>query len=292
MLKTRFFSICIFLCVTLSANRVSASDYYSTAYNSLKSGQFYNASIEFEKAIFYETDNTRIAQYKYFKSLCYKGLGETNKALETLEGINLFNLPDSLFFLIRYEKAYCNFLNNEPAKSIWIIDEIKYSSTDTARLMEIIPLNILCLNAQWKWEETKELWNHLLENTGIPESRIKEFELEINNLYKKRNTPKYHSPKTAKNLSRFIPGLGQVYCGAIGEGSFNFIMNAAILGFAFYEFYTKYYITGYVVGLSLLNKTYNGSLHRAELLAEDKNTEDINEFNLEANSILLRILNK
>jgi tetratricopeptide (TPR) repeat protein len=289
MLKTRFFSICIFLCVILSTNRIIASDYFSNAFRIFTEGQFYSASIEFERAIYYETDNNKIARCKYFKSLCYKELGETNKALDELGEINLYNLPDSLFFLIRYEQANCNYLNNEPNKSIWNIEEIRFRFPDSLKTIEIVPLNILCLNSLRKWEEAKSLWDYLLDNSGLQDSIKKDIRADINNLYKRKNIPRFHSPKKAENLSRFIPGSGQMYCGAVREGTFNLLMNAAILGYTFYEFYSRYYFTGYIVGLSVLNKTYNGGLKRARLLAGEKNQKDINMFNLEVSSLLIKV---
>ena len=290
MSKTRFFSICIFLCAILSSNRIFASDYYTNALRIFFEGRFYIASIEFERAIFYETDNNKIAQYKYYKSLCYKGLGDTNKALEALSGINMFNLPDSLFFSIRYEQALCNYLNNDPNQSLLNIEEIRFRFPDSLKTMDIIPLNILCLNTLRKWEEAIKLWNYFLDNSGLEDSLRNDYQTRINTIYNRKNIPKYHSPKKAETWSRFIPGSGQIYCGAVLEGSFNFLMNASLLGFAFYEFYTEYYFTGYFVGLGLFNKTYTGGMHRANLLAIDKNLKSMNKFNLAVSSLMLKVL--
>jgi hypothetical protein len=290
MLKTRFFLICIFLCVILSANRIFASDYYSNALRIFSERRLYLASIEFERAIYYETDNNRIAQCKYYKSLCYKGLGNTNKALEELSGINIFNLPDSLFFLIRYEQALCNYLNNDPNQSLWNIEEIRFRFPDSTKIIDIIPLNILCLNTLRKWEEAKSLWNYFLDNSGLSDSIRNGYKSKIIKLYNKRNIPKFHSPKKAETLSRFIPGSGQMYCGAVAEGAFNFLMNASLLGFALYEFWHEYYFTGYFVGLGLFNKTYTGGMHRANLLAGSKNLKGMNNFNLEVSSLMVKVL--
>ncbi|MEI6049851.1 MAG: hypothetical protein WCS03_13180 [Bacteroidota bacterium] len=291
MLKTRFFLICIFLCVILSANRILASDYYSNALRIFSEGRLYVASIEFERAIFYENDNNKIAQCKFFKSLCYKGLGETNKALEELGTINMFNLPDSLFLLIRYEQALGNYLNNDPNQSLWNIEEIRTRFPDSSKTINIIPLNILCLNTLRKWEEATDLWNFFIDNSGINDSVSEYYKTTINKLYSKKNIPKWRSPKKAENLSRFIPGSGQMYCGAVAEGAFNLLINVSLLGFAFYEFYSEYYLTGYFAGLGLFNKTYNGGMHRANLLAVQKNMESMNRFNLEAGSLMIRVLN-
>jgi hypothetical protein len=222
--------------------------------------------------------------------LCYKELGENNKALEELGEINLFNLPDSLFFLIHYELALCNYINNDPNQSLWNIEEIRFRFPDSLRTFDVIPLNILCLNAIRKLDEAFALWNYFLDNSALQDSVKKVFESKINNLYDKRNVPKLYSPKKAENLSRFIPGSGQVYCGALPEGTFNFLMNAAILGYSFYEFYSQYYFTGYFVGLGIFNKIYTGGIHRANLLAGEKNLKGMNKFNLEASTLIIKVL--
>jgi hypothetical protein len=69
------------------------------------------------------------------------------------------------------------------------------------------------------------------------------------------------------------------------------VINAALLCFAGYEFYTEYYITGYFVGLGLFNKTYHGGMNRAGILAEQKNVKGLNKFNSSVGSILIRIMN-
>jgi tetratricopeptide (TPR) repeat protein len=249
----------------------------------------YVASIEFERAVFYETDNKNIAKCRYYKALCYKGLGETDRALEELNEINLSALPDSLFFLVSYEQALCNYLNNDPNKSLWNIDEIRFRFSDSLKTLDIIPLNILCLNDVRKWDDAIILWNYLLDKSRLADSARSAIKSKIVNLYEKRNLPKFRSPGKAETLSRFIPGSGQIYCGALFEGSFNLLMNAAVLGFSIYEFYTKYYFTGYIVGLTLFNKTYHGGIRRANQLAAEKNIEALNRFDLETSILLISI---
>lgn len=289
MLKTRSFLICTFLCAIFSTNRIIASDYYLNALRIFHEGRLYVASIEFERAIFYETDNNNIAKCKYYKALCYKGLGETSRALEELNEINPSDLPDSLFLLVRYEQALCNYLNNDPNQSLWNIDEIRFRFSDSLKTMDIIPLNILCLNDVRKWDDAIILWNYLIDKSGLDDSVRSAIKSKIISLYEKRNLPKFRSPGKAETLSRFIPGSGQIYCGAFFEGSFNLLMNAAVLGFSLYEFYTKYYFTGYIVGLTLFNKTYHGGIRRAYLLASERNIEALNRFDLETSTLLIRI---
>jgi hypothetical protein len=289
MLRTRFFLICTFLCVIFSTNRIIAGDCFSNALRIFNEKKFFAASIEFERAIFYETDINKIALFKYYKSLCYKELGDNSKTLEELGSINLFNISDSLFFLIRYQQALSNYLANNPDQALWNIGELRFRIPDSSKILKIIPINILCLNATKKWDEAHILWNYFLENSGADSSSKASLKTEIDNLYRKRNLPRFHSPKKAENLSRFIPGAGQMYAGAVVEGSFNFLINASLLSFAAYEFYSEYYLTGYFIGLGLFNKTYHGGMHRANLLAEQKNREALNKFNLKNSSLMIRL---
>jgi len=291
MLRIRFFSICIFLFGILSTDRIDASDNFVNALRLYNEGKFFVASIEFERAIFYETDIPKIAQCKYYKSLCFKNSGELVRAIDELDGISLYNLPDTLLFLIRYESALCNYLNNDPNKAIWLIDEIRLSNTGSTDVLNITPLNILCLNSIRKWEDALNLWNFLIMNSDLDEPERKKLTEEIDEIYNDKGLPKFKKPGKAENLSRFIPGSGQIYSGAFGEGSFNFLMNVSILGFAAYEFYTQYYFTGYFVGLGLLNKTYNGGIRRAGILADKRNQKTMDEFNLRVSSIMIKVFN-
>lgn len=289
MLKIRYFLICIFLSGIVSTGRLNASDNFLNALRFYNEGKFFVASIEFERALFYETDPGKIATCKYYKSLCYKKTGEITKALDELDGVNLFNLPDTLALLIRYESALCNYINNDPNKAIWLIDEIKLNYSDTTEFKNILPLNILCLNSVRRWEEAQKLWHYLLLNSDLRNEERDDLIKEIEILYNEKNLPVYKKPAKAESLSRFIPGSGQIYSGALGEGAFNFLMNASVLGFAAYEFYTQYYFAGYFVGLGLLNKTYNGGIRRAGIIAEGRNQKTMDEFNFRVSSILLRI---
>lgn len=68
-------------------------------------------------------------------------------------------------------------------------------------------------------------------------------------------------------------------------------MNAGLLGFSLYEFYTKFYFTGYMVGLTSLNKIYHSGMHRANILATETNKITMNKFNIGTTSLMMKIEN-
>lgn len=290
MLKALFYSICIFLFSVLSASKLYASDYSSNAFRIYSEGRFFEASIEFERAIYYEKDSNCIAQYKYYKSLCYKGLAKYDKALEELKEINLNNVPDTLFLMIRYEQALCSYLNNDVNQALHNIDEIKMRSKDSLNSSDIILLDILCLNATRNWDNALALWNNYIGNLQLQDSVKNIFKKEIAKVYSRKNIPRFYSPGKARNLSCFIPGSGQIYCGSIPEGLFNLFINVSFLGYTLWEFYSKYYLTGYLVGLRLFNKFYIGGINRANNLAIEKNKQGISKFNTENSSLMIKII--
>jgi tetratricopeptide (TPR) repeat protein len=292
MLKALFYSTCIFLFAILSASRVYASDYFLNALGIYAEGKYFEASIEFERAIFYESDSNRIAYFTYYKSLCYKGLKEYDRALGELKSIDMRIVADSLYLMISYEKALCSYMKNDPEQALRSIDEAAKRFKDTTVILDFIPLNILCLNAGRKFERASRLWDYYLEKCLLPDSAVNIFREEQNNLYEQSNIPRYYSPVKAQKLSSFVPGSGQIYCGAIGEGSFNFLINISLLSFTAWEVYSRYYFTGYFVGFRAFSKFYSGGIHRAGFLAEERNSESIRRFNKENTDLMRRIFDE
>lgn len=268
---------------------VISEDPFSKALYLYGKGEYFYASVEFERDIFYQTDLVRIAYSQYYKALCYKKTGDIERALDQLGSINVLKLPDTLFCKIKYEEALCNFISGSHTQSLWNINDIKSRTNDSLLLVKILPLNILCLNADRAWEEANSLFRYLINVSSLDSVERAVLLREVDSLYLKSELPEYRSEKKAETLSRFIPGSGQIYCGKVFEGSFNFLMNASLLGFSLYEFYTKYYFAGYVVGLTLFNKTYHGGMHRASFLANERNKQSIDSFNLRTINLLIRV---
>ena len=114
-----------------------------------------------------------------------------------------------------------------------------------------------------KWESALEKAKQYT-NQHLKEKPNKLLALQkIDSLYSRKNLPKLKSIEKAENLSRFIPGAGQIYCGKIAEGSFTFLFNGAL---GVQQIFTKFYFTGYTAGFGVLHKTYTGNMSRAKHL--------------------------
>jgi TM2 domain-containing membrane protein YozV len=171
------------------------------------------------------------------------------------------------------------------------MDEYLNENSDTASYRIFLPLKILCQNDTYQWKEARESFLLYLRMLNLAPEKEETMQTVVSELYQKKHLPHIRSIKKAENLSRFIPGAGQIYAGKTGEGIVNFLINASILAFTAQQAINGFYITGYLAGLGFFNKTYHGGMRRSENLATWKNKELTINFNSKVNEILQSTLN-
>ena len=280
--KIKFFFSFIFLCgifLSSSALGLKGDSLYA-------SGHYFDASIEYERMIFKTKSHTEMYYYKYKKALCYKQLRKYDLAIAELQPMYFPNPGDTLFQRVCYEQSLCFYLNGEPAKALWKIDDYFYRSTDTASHQILMPVRLLCLNETLQWSEAHECFLRFIKMQNFPPEEEAVMQQMVNNLYERSNLPHIKSIKKAENMSRFMPGSGQIYAGKTGEGIINFLINSSIIAFAAQQAYNGFYITGYLSGLGFFNKTYHGGIKRAGVLVSLKNKEQIASFNSRINATI------
>ncbi len=285
--KTRFFFSFIFLCAIFFNCR--AQD--NTGDSLFVSGKYFEASIEYERMIFYSEHPARLNFLKYKKALCYKQMKNFGQAIEELQTIYFPNFNDSLLQKVYYLQSLCLYLNQEPTKALWKIDEYLSVKADTASFRFFLPLKILCLNETLKWKESQECFKQFIQMQKFSFEKSSEMVQNINELYKKKNRPHIKSIKSAENWSRFIPGSGQIYARKTGEGIANFLLNTSILALSAQQALSGFYITGYLAGLGMFNKTYQGGIKRSGILASRNNKEQIVNFNIKISELIRSGLN-
>lgn len=277
-----FFSF-IFLCgifLTSNASTLKSDSLFA-------SGKYFEASIEYERLIFQAKSQENLNYYRYRKALCYKKMRLFDLALDELQPIYFTNPEDSLYRLVCYEQSLCFYLSGEPARALWKIDEYLHRSKDSTSFRYFMPVRIFSLNETFQWNEAKKCFLEYLNMQHFTPERKSEMEQMVGDLYGKKSRPRIKSVNKAENLSRFVPGAGQIYAGNTGEGIINFLINASVLTFAGYQVYNGFYITGYLAGLGFFNKTYHGGMKRAGDLASRKNQKLMVDFNSKINQVIL-----
>lgn len=286
-----FYSVCICLCALFSIN-ANAQAGIARADSLFAQKAFFEATIAYERFLFHHPENEAYYTIKRKKAICYRQLERYEDAVRELSGVNLLAAPDSMKTVILYEKALNHYLLGEYATALFNYAQMPQSSIDSTTQSSAEPLKILIHNQLRNWDEAKNLfirWNRkILRNDSVAHM----YEDTISRLYSADNLPKNYSVRKAKNWSRVIPGAGQIYTGHIGEGAVSFLLSAAALGFGLHQFYFRYWVTGYFVGLGSLHKTYTGGITRAEKLAKIEKHNDMIAFNSRCSQLMDSILRK
>ena len=254
------------------------------------SGNYFEASIEYERLIFLGNSEIDLNLLRYKKALCYRQTKDFESAINTLQSTYFPDAQDSLYRFVCYEQSLCYYLNNEPARVLWKIDEYFHRSSDSTTFDVFLPLKILSLHEAYKWKEAEQSFVEFVELQQFSCQKETELKQLVAELYGKKNLPRIKSVKAAENWSRFIPGAGQIYAGNTGEGIINLLINASVLTFAGIQVYNHFYITGYLAGLGFFNKTYHGGMKRAAVIATKKNKQQMVEFNREVNQEIMSII--
>jgi tetratricopeptide (TPR) repeat protein len=253
-------------------------------------GMLIQAKIEYEKAIFFYPEDKNIQKYaRLKKSQVYKIEGEFDKAIKCLKKINSLNLSLSEKHNIHSDIALCYYLNNKPQLAI---SELKISEliikNDSLRKSNL-PLLTFCYNDLKDWKNAKKSSIEYIKSKNYSIHKTDSLLNEMERIYSEKNLPKFKSLKKAINLSRFIPGAGQIYCGKITEGSICFLINASFLAFGGVQILNKYYITGYTYGFGILYKTYTGNMKRTETIVNKTNSQRHYNFNKEIINLLISL---
>ncbi|MBN2774781.1 MAG: hypothetical protein JXR31_11060 [Prolixibacteraceae bacterium] len=285
----KYYLICTFLSGIFLTKGFSEDKIFKRADSLMLAGQFRDARIELEKVIFFHNNQQITTEALIRKSDCYKNEQDFKKTYETLNRIFLQNLPDSLLFEVRYEKALAYFLNEEPGRAIFELQSLQKFLSDEKKALRITFLSAISYCDLKDWEEAKkESLEFLKLNVSDPVEKDS-FQMQIDELFSEKNIPKTLSRQTAKNISMFIPGGGQFYSGKIVEGLFSFGLHGALFYFGVSQFLDKFYFTGYTAGFGLLQRLYTGNLQRVQDLVDQVNKTRHDDFFNEYFTILTAI---
>lgn len=272
--KIKSYLICTFLCAISLTSRANHK-----ADSLFDAGAFFHASIEYERLLFSTSSRSDANYYTYQKARCYKQIHEFDRAITTLQSIYFGGATDSLYTMVSYQLALCHYLNDDPVKALWKIDEYLNRTMDSTNYLRFLPVKVLCLNETGEWVQAKADLLRFLQSNFEGENTPNEVLVEVDQLYAKKSIPKLVDVKKAQLLSKFMPGVGQIYAGKTGEGITSLLLNASLFAFSIHQFYFKFYLTGYLAGLGVLNKTYQSGAARAAELSRETNEQRITHFN-------------
>ncbi len=205
------------------------------------------------------------------KSSCFKRLNEFGKASETLQRISFNELSDSLQYQVRYEHALSLLLQKKYDEAeLQYIDINFYTHNESLRNQSLF-LGIIIKNELRKWQEADSLFIEYIKFNNINIDSVK-----ISELLKK---PKLLNPKTAKIISYFIPGSGQIYSGHVFRGLTSIAFQGSFFTFTFLSIKNGFYFSAATTGFGIFQLIYIGGARYAYYLAEKKNAKKIETYN-------------
>jgi tetratricopeptide (TPR) repeat protein len=254
------------------------------------SKRYFEASIEYQRAIFNQPAPGLLAEARYQKALCYRHLGRYEDALKELNQIGLFSLEDSLKTGVLYEKAFNLMLSEDHSEALMNIQRIREKQLPQTTRHNLQPLKIIILNNNRQWQKAEQTFRNWIASRTLNNDEKARWKDTLSLLYSEDNLPKNYSQERARNWSRFIPGAGHAYAGHPWEGAASFLLNGAAIGLGIHQIWKGYYFTAYVAGFGVFYKTYFGGMERAANLASLEKENEMEAFNKKCARLIQKII--
>lgn len=229
-----------------------------------------------------EKVNYQIAKAAYFKQKQWY-----TDAGDAYAKIYLDELNDSAKYNILYQSALCYYLSENFPEALSQFLYMSNYVSDSALIAKSIPLYALVLNETIQWEEAHNMLDNYL--CAFPEMQKNGTANRVDSIYSNKTQPKLKDPGKAETLNTFLPGLGYIYAGYIGEGIVNTGAQLFFLGLTGVGIYYKYYISAALGGFQIFSRFYKGGLSRTPFLVEKRNYLLKKKYNQKLKILILQL---
>ncbi len=235
------------------------------------SGFYKEAITEYQRYIFFN-DTGREMSYAYYKiGLAYRNMRNLEKSLDALELSAQTAFSDTTKYERKIDIAvnYIAWGKYSKAKFV-LLKLISFSKIPEIRSKASLFLGVAHLYC-YEWESAKDALEIYLK-----EERNNETAYIVDSLLSQAENINYKSHLTAKWLSTFIPGTGQIYAGNAGSGVNALVLNSANIYFIIYKLLKEEYGNAYLIYFFLFRRYYLGNIYNAKKEAREYNRR-INE---------------
>lgn len=244
--------------------------------------QYRKASLAYEYFLF-SNPQKHEAHFRalYQKALAQQAEGLHGAALASLNRVNIFTLNEAQKKQLYLKQAVLMLVTGKYAEANFTLLKLKGISSGNLEADLL-----LCLAEVYdkKWELAQ---SHFRDVVKKYELQTQDASIVAQNLLD--NPPELKSEEHLFYYS-ILPGLGMVYVDELGEGLLNFSLNAAPLAMGVYSIYLGYYVTGYVVGSTLLEKFYFGGRERSKYLLRRNNHKKASFYQNEVKTQFMKLL--
>jgi len=190
---------------------------------------------------------------------------------EYFKSVKYYNLAwgseknDSIKNEIVFRKALCFLNNKDYYGALNELYDLNVGDSEYFTKKEIL-FEAICQYGLEKYDNAANLFLKLVDESGRKEL------IDAFTDFKRRN--KKYSPNRIETMSRFLPGLGQIYLGKWKNGINSFVLIAAVIYYSVYTAVTYTFLDGALVLSSWFNRYYSGGYGKARELANEKLKKD------------------
>lgn len=284
-----FCLICISLCATHSTNgRDATGNIMSRADSLFAIGSYFEASIEYERAIYLSESSRERVLANLGKAEALKQTGEFKKAYDDLQRSLMFQGDDSLRMEVMYQVAFCAYMSGMIAEANAMIMRIRHSFDGQLHSKMYLLESLVKVEMQ-QWEELREHLSHWLEKFSANNMQKNDVLDQYDALLEDNKNRKNLSPERARLWSTFLPGAGQLYAGEPGWAFLNVFSQLAGLASFGLLAYNGFYIASVVAGLGPFQAFYFGGIKQAYELTERNSKSRLEEVQTALNFFLLDV---
>jgi TM2 domain-containing membrane protein YozV len=246
------------------------------------SGFYEEAITEYERYIHFDSPEKDVS-YAYYKiGLSYRNLHNLRKSSNALESSAQSTSSDSVRDERKIDMAVNYIAGGQYSEAKFLLLKLlSFSKTREIRRKSALFLGVANLYT-FQWESAKDALKAYFEEGGNTK-----FARTVDSLLSSAEKLSYKSPTTARWLSTFIPGAGQIYSGNAGDGINAMVLNGSIIYFITYKLLKEEYGNAYIIYFFLFRRYYFGNIYRATKGAIDYN-RDLNEETADSIFSLLR----
>ncbi len=239
-------------------------------------GQFHAAVTEYKRFLFFNPGDPDLGHVYYQMSRCFSNMEHWTEASEALEQAVAAAGNDSLTEEWRLQSALLLLARgNYSGAELALLRIEAFGERPSVRNRALLLHGIAAIYRR-QWEDAAAALNQYFDR--CPDSSRQPAVMAT---LKRAQEYRYREASTARWLSVFVPGAGQVYAGDWTNGVNALALNGSLAAWIIYKVLNSYYSDALTIYFFLFRRYYAGNIYNAGRIAEQRTTTANREFGIE-----------
>jgi len=229
-------------------------------------GCYEEAITEYKRFIFFHPKDEEVS-YVYSRiARIHRLCSEWDEAVDAHERAIITAADDSVKQMRKLELAVTYIAAGNYSMAEVLLLKIEVAAVNLEIKKRCALLRAVAEIHSYKWDYARDAFStyFLYSPDTVLQQRINEVLAEREKFF-------YRSPSSARQLSTFIPGLGQLYAGDAANALNAFLLNGGLITWMVYKAVHGYWSDAWVIYYFLFRRYYFGNKYNAKRIAGEKN---------------------